>query len=178
VKNAGLKFPDQVRGILAVTRGTDWVSVPFTEIAVTQHAAYRDIAVGHAFWDAGEWSQFWGDDAFWVEALVRLLEWLDRVRRVRWRIGEGKGLASWDFVEAHHRPAWMDGRPDRVLCDLPALAQVSPGPLSGKSGDRVLRRGTTGHLGKRERWPRSNSVWGSSPYRTRPWMARQWIEPA
>ena len=61
---------EQIRGILAVTRGTDWVSVPFTDIAVTQHAAYLDVAVGHAFWDAGEWSQFWGADAFWVETLV------------------------------------------------------------------------------------------------------------
>ena len=61
---------EQIRGILAVTCGTDWVSVPFTDIAVTQHAAHLDVAVGHAFWDAGEWSQFWGADAFWAETLV------------------------------------------------------------------------------------------------------------
>ena len=60
----------QIRGILAVTQGTDWGSVPLTDIAVTQHAAYLDVAVGHAWWAASDWSQFWGADAFWVEALV------------------------------------------------------------------------------------------------------------
>ena len=60
----------QIRAALAVTRGTDWVSVPFAEIAVTQHAAYLVVAVGHALWRAAAWPDFWGPDAFWVEALV------------------------------------------------------------------------------------------------------------
>ena len=35
----------QIRAVLAVTHDTEWVSVPFTDIAVTQHAAYLDVFV-------------------------------------------------------------------------------------------------------------------------------------
>jgi hypothetical protein len=38
----------QIHAALVVTRGTDGVSVSFAEMAVTQHAAYPEVAVGHA----------------------------------------------------------------------------------------------------------------------------------
>ena len=84
------------------------------EIAVTRHAAYLDIAVGHAFWERMEWTSFWGDDAFWVEALVlnRLLD---------------------PHAKIHLQP-WV------TATALPAYDQITPQTLDPYAVYRVLDR--------------------------------------
>ncbi len=79
----------QIRAVLAVTHGTEWVSAPFAEIAVTRHAAYPDVAVGHALWQTGDWGKFWGADTFWVEALVlnRLIDPQAKIHLHSWAAG-------------------------------------------------------------------------------------------
>ena len=60
----------RIRAALAAQRGENWVNAPFEDIVVTNHVSYLDIAVAHAVWEEEGWSQFWGADAFGVEALV------------------------------------------------------------------------------------------------------------
>ena len=104
----------QIRAVLAVKQGTDWVSAPFADIAVTDHAAYLDIAVGHTFWKANGWAEFWGTDAFWVEALV-LNRLIDPQAKIH--------LQPWATATA-----------------LPAYYQITPQTLDPYAVYRVLDR--------------------------------------
>ncbi len=84
------------------------------EIAVTRHAAYLDIAVGHAVCERMEWTLFCGDDAFWVKALV-LNRLLDPYAKI-------------------HLQAWV------TATALPAYDQITPQTLDPYAVYRVFDR--------------------------------------
>ena len=116
----------QIRAVLAVTHDTEWMSVPFTDIAVTHHAAYWDVAVGHALREESGWGPFWGSDAFWVEALV-LNRLLDPQAKIH--------LHSWAASTV-----------------LPAYYAISPDALDPYAVYRVLDRMATREAAVQQAW--------------------------